>query len=107
MRSYKKEPFVPHERRETLRKEIIAVLERFPMTAKDISREIGIPEREVYHHLNHIKKSISKKGLALEVTPSECKNCGFVFRKRERLEKPSRCPICHKQSITEPFFSIG
>jgi hypothetical protein len=41
------------------------------------------------------------------VTPAECRKCGFVFQKREKLKKPGKCPICRSESIEEPLFGIS
>ncbi|MBA3060962.1 MAG: transcriptional regulator, partial [Nitrospirae bacterium] len=38
--------------------------------------------------------------------PAECAKCSFVFRKRERLKKPGKCPICRSEFIQEPLFLI-
>jgi hypothetical protein len=40
------------------------------------------------------------------VIPAACKKCNFVFRKRDRLKKPGRCPLCHGESIDDPLFHI-
>jgi predicted Zn-ribbon and HTH transcriptional regulator len=101
-----KEPVVPVERRETVRQEITDVLGESVLSARDISGAVGISVREVYEHLAHIQKSIGKGEHHLEVTPAECKKCGFVFKKRERLKKPGKCPVCRSESIEEPLFSI-
>lgn len=102
-------PFVPVERRETIRQKIMALLEsRKPsgLSAKDMSVEAGISEKEAYDHLEHIQRTI-KGSHTFIVKPAICKKCGFVFRKRERLNKPGRCPVCRNESIEEPLFSIG
>ncbi|MBI5663648.1 MAG: ArsR family transcriptional regulator [Nitrospirae bacterium] len=101
-----KKPFVPDERLETVRKNIISILIEQPLSAKDISGAVRISEKAVNDHLQHIQKSVSRKGLTLIITPSECKKCGFVFEKREKLKKPSKCPECRNEAITEPVFSI-
>jgi len=107
MRKRDKEPFIPPERRGTVRQEIISSLEEGrPMTAKDISAEVRIPEKEVFGHLEHIQKSLSQTGRQLRVKPAECLKCGYVFRKREKLKTPGRCPACHQEHIQELFFSI-
>ncbi len=106
MKNKLKKPFVPDERHETVRKNIIAVIECQPLSAKEISGAVRIPEKAVYDHLQHIQKSVSRKGLSLIITPSECKKCGFVFEKRERLRKPGKCPECRNEAITESVFSI-
>lgn len=101
-----KEPFIPVERHETVRREIFSALKGRPLSAREISAAVHIPEKEVYGHLEHIRKTVSKKELTLVINPAECLKCGFVFRKRERLTKPGRCPVCRSELIQEPLFSI-
>ena len=80
------------------------------LTAKDISRAVGIREKEVLEHLPHIARTVSSSKEAstarLAVQPSECLSCGFVFKKRDRLKTPSRCPVCRSEEITEMRFGI-
>ena len=98
---------VPPERKGTVRQEITALLEDSQsLTAKDISAEVRIPEKEVYGHLEHIRKSLNKTGRHLHIKPAECLKCGFIFSKRDRPKTPGRCPVCHEEHIQEPFFSI-
>jgi len=40
------------------------------------------------------------------MTPAECRSCGFVFSKRDRLTPPGKCPICRCETIFEPLFAI-
>jgi len=101
-----KEPFVPAERHETIRKEILSLLLDQTLSAKEISAEVHISETDVYEHLEHIERSTHKTGLHLTIIPAECLKCGFIFKKRERLNKPGRCPLCHGEKIQEPFFSM-
>lgn len=77
-----KEPFVPAYRKETIRQKIMAVLERRTLSARDISSEVRVSEKEIYDHLMHIQKTISKSDRTLVITPSECRRCGFIFKKR-------------------------
>ncbi len=101
-----KEPPVPSDRAETVRQEIVSVLEGSTLSARDISINVGVREKEVCEHLGHIQRSLERRGLELVVTPAECRKCGFVFRKRDRLTRPGKCPVCKGQSIEEPLFSI-
>lgn len=105
MRKKALKPFVPVERHETIRQKIISLLESNILSAKDISGEIGISEKEAYGHLEHIQRTI-KRNQTFVFAPSECKKCGFVFRKRDRLKKPGRCPVCREEAIREPLFAI-
>jgi predicted Zn-ribbon and HTH transcriptional regulator len=101
-----REPFIPVERHETIRQKIISLLEDKTLSVREISIEVGVSEKEVYGHLEHIQRTFSKMKNNLIVTPSACKKCGFVFRKRDRLKKPGKCPVCRNEVISEPFFSI-
>ena len=101
-----KEAFIPQERHETIRKKIMDILIGNSFSAKDLSGQVGISMREVFDHLEHIQKSVSRGDYHLVITPAECKKCGFVFRKRERLKKPGKCPVCRGESIQEPLFSL-
>ncbi len=100
-------PFVPAERDETIRQEIISLLRDQTLSAKDISGYVRISEKEVYDHLLHIMRGAGTRGYSLAMDPPECRRCGFVFRKRDKLKKPGRCPICRSESIREPLFSIN
>ena len=106
MKTKIKGPFIPEERRETVRRQIMSILAAGTVSAKDLSSEVRIPEKEVYEHLDHIRKTMSKRDHQLAVTPAECAKCGFAFSKRERLKKPGKCPVCKGELIREPLFSL-
>jgi predicted Zn-ribbon and HTH transcriptional regulator len=103
MKKRPKEPAIPVARHETVRQKIMLLLRENTFSAKDISSEVGLSEREVYEHLEHIQRTAHKDFV---VIPPVCRKCGFVFRKRERLKKPGRCPVCRSELIQEPVFSI-
>lgn len=91
----------------TIRQKITEALKGGMLTAKDISGIVGIKEKEVFVHLEHVAKTNAVKGKTrFVVEPSRCLNCGFVFRKRERLKTPSKCPLCRSEEITETRFGI-
>ncbi|RJQ50471.1 MAG: transcriptional regulator [Nitrospiraceae bacterium] len=106
MKNKPRQPAVPPDRKETIRQGIVSALEGKTLTAKELSGLLRVPEKEVYDHLEHIRKTVHKTGSALVVVPAECIKCGFVFRKRERLKRPGRCPVCHGESIEEPSFRM-
>jgi predicted Zn-ribbon and HTH transcriptional regulator len=101
-----KKPFIPAEKQETVRQQIIAELEGNILSAKELSPLVSASEKEVYAHLEHIQRTMSKKELRLSITPAQCRKCGFEFKKREKLKKPGKCPLCHSESIQAPLFSI-
>lgn len=99
-------PPTPVEEKNTVRRQIRAILEKGPHTAIEISFAIRKPEKEIENHLEHLKKSLHAEGCRLTQIPAECRGCGFVFRKRERLKAPGRCPVCKGESISDPSFRI-
>ena len=103
MRNRPKPPQVPVDRQSTLRHEIMDLLSQESLAAREISEQVGIQEKDVLGHLEHIK--IARHG-GLVMEPALCMACGFSFRKRERLKGPGRCPVCRSEHIAEPRFSI-
>lgn len=90
----------------TIRQQIIDLLEHDPAEAKEISREIGISEKEVYEHLPHIAKSLPRQGKKLNTQPARCIACGYAFKSRQRVTPPGRCPLCKSERIENPKFSV-
>ena len=90
----------------TLRRQIIQLLTAGEMTAGDLSRTVGIREREVCDHLAHIERSVASRGKRLTVLPAVCLSCGYVFKDRRRLTRPSRCPQCRRTHLSSPAYRI-
>jgi len=74
-------------------------------SARDISRRLGIREKEVYEHLPHVEKSLGN-GVTLIADPARCLDCGFVFKKRTRFTSPGKCPVCKSEAISPPVYGI-
>jgi predicted Zn-ribbon and HTH transcriptional regulator len=89
----------------TIRQAIKEELELQPLSSLELSQRLGIPEKEVLDHLAHIAKAPGQ-GWRFQIIPARCKHCGFIFKKRERLTIPSRCPICKGESIRRPRFEV-
>ena len=85
---------------------MITLLQHNPLTAREISEQVGVTEREVYVHLEHVRQSLHREATTLSVLPAECRGCGFMFTKRDRLKRPGRCPLCRGQSISQPRYLI-
>lgn len=99
-------PPMPRPHPETVRRTVMDLIRDTPLSAREISGGAHIPEKEVYGHLEHIRRSIHAAGCFLEITPPRCRSCGFVFAKRERLTPPGKCPVCRHEAIEEPLFAI-
>ena len=106
MKHKPRKPMVPRTAQETTRQAIIALLSEGPVSAKDISIAVHLPEKEVSSHLAHIRRSLHAFGGVLAITPAECRACGFVFAKRDRMTPPGKCPVCRSEAIDDPLFSI-
>lgn len=89
----------------TLRQAIRELLREQPLSALEISQRLSLPEKEVVEHLAHLARADGPGG-RLRIIPSRCRLCGFVFAKRDRLTRPSRCPRCRGESISRPRFIL-
>ena len=98
----------PDVRQATVRRSLREVLLAGEATARDLSRLVGIPERDVAEHLEHLERSVRHRGERLVVEPSVCLSCGFAFthRERHRFTRPGRCPGCRGRRISLPTFRI-
>lgn len=101
-----KQPKAPAARADTIRHDIISVLTGRTMSARQISGEVGISEKDVYQHLEHVRKTLESHTGKLVVVPARCRRCGFEFKKREKLKKPGKCPACKGEFIEDPIFSV-
>ncbi len=92
----------------TNRQKILQVLQEAddPLTVRRLSQEIGLSEKDVLLHLEHINKSLQKQRSKIEVVAAKCKSCGFHFQKRKDYKKPSKCPLCRSEYIDPPSFFI-
>lgn len=88
--------------RESIRRELLQA----PATARDLSQRIGIPERDVATHLEHLDRSLKHKEERLIIDPPKCLECGFAFTERHRFTRPSGCPQCRGRRISQPEFRI-
>ncbi len=76
------------------------------LTSKDLSALVGISEKDVAGHLEHLEKSLKAQGMRLEVLPASCIGCGFRFKDRRRLTRPGACPECRSTRIDPPAFRV-
>ena len=93
--------------RQTVRQQIVELLIRGEMNARDLSQEAGIKEKEAIEHLSHIARTLAVQGKKLAIRPAECLLCGYVFEKRQRFTRPGRCPRCKKSHLQSPVFYIS
>ncbi|MGA9756562.1 MAG: hypothetical protein WBV23_15610 [Desulfobaccales bacterium] len=89
----------------TPRQAMKELLAEQPYSSLELSQLLSLSEKEVLDHLAHLARAPGA-GRHFHITPAVCKNCGFAFKKRGRLTRPSRCPLCHHQSISRPRFAL-
>lgn len=97
----------PVARVETVRASIERELRAEPATARDLSRRVGVREADIAPHLEHLEKTLRRRGEQLVVEPSVCLDCDFEFKQRRRHTRPGRCPECRSVRLTLPVFSIA
>ncbi len=90
----------------TTRAKLADALREGPASARDLSQMVGISERDVRSHLDHVRRSVERGGERFIVEPAHCKKCGFSFESRKKVGIPSRCPKCKAERIEPPQFSI-
>lgn len=99
-------PAAPKERTETVREAIRRILTQGSATAKELSGAVGIREKDVEEHLEHLEKTLRHEGQHLGVEPANCLSCGYVFADRKRYSRPSACPKCRETHIDPPIYGI-
>ncbi len=91
----------------TIRQLIMQSITGTLYSSRQLAELVGVPERQVEDHLTHITKSVARdRTRRFVLEPSRCRNCGFVFRDRTRLTRPSRCPRCRSEAISPPRYGI-
>ena len=91
----------------TPRQRLIDLLTGTRLATHQLAQMLGIPERQVEDHLEHVVKSVAHdKTRRFVLEPARCQDCGFVFRDRRKLTRPSRCPQCKSEGIAPPRYGI-
>jgi hypothetical protein len=81
-------------------------LREAPATARELSARVGVREKDVAAHLEHLARSLEHEGERLDVLPASCIECGYAFRGRGRLTRPSACPSCRSTRVDPQVFRI-
>jgi predicted Zn-ribbon and HTH transcriptional regulator len=58
----------------------------------------------VEDHLLHLRKTLKNR---LKVSPARCRQCGYTFKDRQRLDSPGRCPRCRRELVEGPWFCVA
>lgn len=87
----------------TIRQTIAELLTGREQSARELAETLLLTPSEVEAHLGHLARSLKGR---LTVRPARCRDCGFSFRQRRRLDAPGRCPSCRGQRLEGPWFSV-
>lgn len=93
----------------TRREEIASHLEaaEYPLTAQDICDILGLKKRSIiYEDIDHIARSVKRRGKHVLVSPARCGKCQFVFKKIKSAKAPTKCPKCRSEWIIAPAYLI-
>ncbi len=88
----------------TRREDIIEILSERAESAHKLANHYKVELWEILEDLEHISKSVKPR--KLKQIPARCKHCGFVFKERSKVKKPSRCPSCKSERIQAQLFRI-
>lgn len=87
----------------TDRERLRDLLPRGTFTLEQMADVLDEPVHAVVDDLRHVRESHADR---FEMLPPECDACGFVYRDRRRVDRPSRCPECRGERISGPWFSM-
>ena len=87
----------------TIRQTMVIILERQELSARALTEVLALTPGEVESHLAHVQRSLKNR---LGVMPARCRDCGYLFKKRTRLDAPGRCPACRGQRVDGPWFKV-
>lgn len=88
--------------------ELISSVDK-PLDVKEIAKALGIKPSEaktIYEDLAHIARSLRGTSSVLLMEPPSCLSCGYVFKDLDSPRRPSRCPKCKSERISNPRFII-
>ncbi len=89
----------------TTRERMTDRLREEPLSAAALAREFDVEAGVALDHVRHIARSLAETDERLLVAPPECRDCGFD-RFDDRANRPSRCPECKSEDVSEPLFRV-
>lgn len=93
------------EANDTTRRRLADQLRESPATPSELAAEFDLTPDAVLSHLEHVARSVESDGGRLLVAPPACRDCGFDDFD-DLLNRPSRCPSCKSESVTEPTVAV-
>jgi transcriptional regulator len=94
-----------NDKLQTPRQALKTLLLEQDRSVRELSQLLSLSEKEILTHLEHIAKAPGQ-GCQFVLIPARCRQCGFVFKKRDRLTTPSRCPLCRQTAMARPRYAL-
>jgi len=89
----------------TTRQRIAEFLREDPAPAGRLAAKFDVTTSTALSHVEHISRSLEGTDEQLLAAPPECLDCGFE-RFEDLTNRPSRCPACKSEDVTEPTYTI-
>lgn len=93
------------EPRRTTREQMVERLREEALTAPALAREFDVTATDALSHVQHVARSLDSTDEQLLVAPPACRDCGFDDFD-DLLNRPSRCPECKSENISDPVFRV-
>lgn len=92
---------------DTTRRQLAERLREEPATPSELAVAFDLTPEAILSHLEHVARSIDGRDddEQLLVAPPACRRCGFDDYD-DLLNRPSRCPACKSESISEPTITV-
>ena len=90
----------------TVRQAMKELLAEQPRSSLELSQLLSQSEKQVLDHLSHLARAPGP-GRRFQIIPAVCKNCGFIFRKRDRLTRPQPLPPVPAPDHQPPALRLG
>jgi hypothetical protein len=89
----------------TTRERITDRLRDRALPVSALAREFEVTAGDALDHVEHIARSLEGTDEQLLVAPPTCEDCGFD-RFDDPVNRPSRCPECKSEAVSEPAFRV-
>ena len=89
----------------TTRQRIADFLRAETAAAGRLAEEFEITTAAALSHVEHIARSLEGTDEQLLAAPPTCRDCGFEGFD-DLTNRPSRCPECKSENVTEPTFTV-
>ncbi|MFW6376840.1 MAG: transcriptional regulator [archaeon] len=89
----------------TTRERMAERLREEPRSVSALADEFDVTTSAALEHVRHVAQSVDSGDEQFLVAPPECRDCGFDGFD-DPLNRPSRCPECKSEVVSEPVFRI-